>query len=365
MREICPCLLYSVSSEGHRSTRLKHSGNFECGMLSKVNASPRFCRGYHQITGGDLDERDCIIAGVRFTVYYIGSTEVAGMSGTGSRNTAQPVAQVFNLQRKNAKRPQTLRELIVTVCSKNLTVSDEACGKLVASFPISKITFCNIDNFYEKAFVFVARDKPENPFKAFVFTCESKTKAKEAFKALSLAFIINYEYYQASLARGALYGNIVDGGSSPDSIESDNTFFDGLLGAGYEMKPTNGRFQKCEQLQYNSVIPLREESFSPIVNDFYPSQERLIQALPRTRPIQNKTLLHAPDCNSRVRSVSDPTHLGGINPSPAATTLIPRAVWSNNNVDAEVEDAEFTEFAKLRMRSSTLNVASSHPIYYG
>ena len=91
--------------------------------------------------------------------------------------------------------------MVLILCSKSLSVTDKACDKLVASFPIDKTTFCNTDKFYKKAFVFVARDKPENPFKAFVFTCESKSKAKEAFKALSLAFIINYEWYQASLTR--------------------------------------------------------------------------------------------------------------------------------------------------------------------
>ena len=331
-------------------------------MFLKLKASPRFARKeHHQITGSGMDERDRIIAGVRFTVYYIGSTEVAGMNGTGSGNTAKPVAQVFDLQRKNANR-QTLRELIVAVCSKNLSVSDE--GKLVASFPISKITFCNIDNIYERAFVFVARDKPENPFKAFVFTCESKTKAIEAYKALSLAFIINYECYQASLARAALNGKAGDGGSSLNSNnESDNTYFDGLVEAGYEMKPTKGSSQQSEQFQCNSVMPLRKESFSPILNDFDPSQERIL-ALPRTQPIQNKTLLQVADCNSRIRSVSDPTQFGKTKPSLAATSNT-RASGPNNGVDAEIEDAEFTEFAELRMRSSTLNVADSHPIRYG
>ena len=330
----------------------------------KLKASPRFARKeHHQITGSDMDlmdERDRIIAGVRFTVYYIGSTEVAGINGTGSGNTAKPVAQVFDLQRKNANR-QTLRKLIVTVCSTNLSVSDE--GKLVASFPISKITFCNIDNNYERAFVFVARNKPENPFKAFVFTCESKPKAIEAYKALSLAFIINYECYQASLARGTLNGKVGDGGSSSDSNESDKTYFDGLVEAGYEVKPTKGSSQQTEQLQCNSAMPLRKESFSPILNDFDPSQERIL-ALPRKRPIQNKTLLQVVDCNSRIRSVSDPTQFGKTKPSPAATSIT-RASGPNNDVDAEVEDAEFTEFAELRMRSSTLNVAVSHPIHYG
>ena len=106
--------------------------------------------------------------------------------------------------------------------------------KLVASWsPVfPSITFCNIDNFYEKAFVFVARDKPENSFKAFVFACESKAKAREAFKALSLAFIINYECYQASLTCGVPNGNETKPVSR--SPERNDTFLNGMTEAGFE-----------------------------------------------------------------------------------------------------------------------------------
>ena len=145
-------------------------------MFSK----PRLSQKEHQkITGSEADEKDRIIAGVQFFVHYIGSTDVAYANGTGSGNTENPVAQVFDkLRREVNGKPQ--EKMVLTLCSKSLSVIDKACGKLVASFPIDKITFCNTDKFYKKAFVFVARDKPENPFKAFVFTCESKSKAKEA-----------------------------------------------------------------------------------------------------------------------------------------------------------------------------------------
>ena len=196
--------------------------------------SPNFARkGHQQITGSEADEKDRIIAGVQFIVRYIGSTEVASANGTGSGKTEKPVAHVFDQQRRK-ENGKTHKKLILTLCSKNLSVTDEACGKLIASFPISKITFCNLDKFYEKAFVFVARDKPENPFKAFVFTCESKTKAREAFKALSLAFIINYECYQASLARCAPNGKGTTGDRSPNSDEQKSNFLNRMADAGFD-----------------------------------------------------------------------------------------------------------------------------------
>ena len=69
----------------------------------------------------------------------------------------------------------------------------------------------------------------------FVFTCESKAKAREAFKALSLAFIINYECYQASLARGALNaGNKKKTVTAPPTTTKATSFSDGMAEAWYE-----------------------------------------------------------------------------------------------------------------------------------
>ena len=337
-------------------------------MFSKP--SPIFARkGHQQITDSEADDKDRIIAGVQFNVRYIGSTEVACANGTGSGKTVKPVAQVFDQQRKSANG-KTQTKMVLTICSKNLTVSDEACGKLVASFPISKITFCNIDNFYEKAFVFVARDKPENPFKAFVFTCESKTKAKEAFKALSLAFIINYEYYQASMARGALNENAVDDGSSPDSHKQENTFFDSVTEGGCEIESTQGNSKKGEHLLHCSdVMPVRKDSCPPVVSGFdRPIQER-ISTPPPARPTQNKNLLQVTDYRRHVRSSSDPTQFGKTTnpsrtPSPLLTvTPVAHTAAPKNNVNVEVDDPEFTEFAELRSkcRSSSTVVYEEHP----
>lgn len=329
-------------------------------MFSKP--SPSFARkGHQQITGSDADEKDLIIAGVQFVVRYIGSTEVACANGTGSGKTEKPVSQIFDQQRRDCNG-KTQKKMLLTLCSKSVSVSDDSCGKLVASFPISKITFCNIDNFYEKAFVFVARDKPENPFKAFLFTCESKAKAREAFKALSLAFIINYECYQAALARGI--SNTSNANGSPEShADRDNEFFNGVSEAGYGTKPAEegSSLKPGRSEHFSDVMPVRKDSCPPVVSGYRPTEER-VSIPPPTRPIQNKTLLQVPDCRRHVRSASDPAQFGRATtpsrtPSPLASfASTPLATAPNSH---EVEDPEFTEFAELRSKcrssSSVLN----------
>ncbi|KAJ7374157.1 hypothetical protein OS493_009498 [Desmophyllum pertusum] len=166
-------------------------------MTYKISETEFARKGHQQLTGSDADEKDRIIAGVQFSVRYIGSTEVAGAQGTGSGKTEKPVAKVFEQQRKKTDGRTQKKNDPNTVLEKS-ECQRGGMRKAGRKFPISKVTFCNIDAFYEKAFVFVARDRADSVFKAFVFTCESKTKAREVFKALSLAFMINYESHQAS-----------------------------------------------------------------------------------------------------------------------------------------------------------------------
>ena len=331
-------------------------------MFSKP--SPRLPRKEHQqITGSEADEKDRIIAGVQFFVHYIGSTDVAYANGTGSGNTENPVAQVFDkLRREVNGKPQ--EKMVLTLCSKSLSVIDKACGKLVASFPIDKITFCNTDKFYEKAFVFVARDKPENPFKAFVFTCESKSKAKEAFQALSLAFIINYEWYQASLARGASNGHETTAGKcSPcERAERNNTSFDGDED-GYKMKSTEV-YPESEQLHCNGVMVSPKE-FSEHDVDVIQLKSSQEAPPPLTRPVQNK-ILHEVAEDRTARAASDPTQFSRQTrapvaiPSPlAAGAPQPQITAPNNSADTEMEE-EFTEFAEVRSRWSSAAVVGNH-----
>lgn len=311
-------------------------------MFSK--SSPSFARkGHKQIKDNEADEKDRIIAGVDFVVRYIGSTEVACANGTGNGKTKRPVAEVFEHHRRNGNE-KTQNKMILTLCSRNANVTDEACGKLIASFPISKITFCNTDSFHEKAFVFVARDKPENPFKAFVFACESKTKAVEAFKALSLAFIINYGYYQASLTREEREAN-----DSPNHDSHDTTFTGGTEVSSLE-EDSKKMAHRCDD-SISSGLPA--VTLNPVCP--YGGKER-ISSPPQSRP-ENKNLLQVADYRRHNRSSSDPTHLGGRRktprsvPSPLAVhDTTPQKTKEN---ETEIEDAEFTEFAKLRSKSQS------------
>ena len=313
-------------------------------MFSKL--SPSFVRkaGHQQLTGSDADEKDRIIAGVQYSVRYIGSTEVAGANGTGSGKTENPVAKIFEQQGKK-NDGKTQKKMILTLCSKSLSVSEEACGKLVANFPISKITFCNIDSFYEKAFVFVARDRPESAFKAFVFTCENKTKARELFKALSLAFMINYESYQASLTRSAPSSGL-------PAVESNETCFDGMAG------------ETASDPKVLGVSNSPKDPCVPVSNGPQPLQETRRTPKPM-EPLQNKNLLRVvADC--RLRSVSDPPPFAGRTSASASTSLPDNRPALLNPVSLKIGDEmeeEFTEFAELRSkcRSSSALTARSHP----
>ena len=186
-------------------------------MFSKSPRTSAKSQGHQQLTSDTADEKDQVIAGIQFTVRYVGSTEVAGHCGTGSGKTETVVAKIF--KQKDLK---TLKKMVMTVCSTSVSLCDESTGKLVANFPISLITYCNTDKSRERAFVFVARHRKENPFKAFVFQCETKQKAQELFKALSLGFTINYENVLAKRLQEARlqlnFGSTANSDSSGDEV---------------------------------------------------------------------------------------------------------------------------------------------------
>lgn len=169
-------------------------------MFSKSSKySPK---GHKQLNQDGVDDEDRVLAGVEFAVQYMGSIEVASGFGTGSGNTDMPVAQVMAAQSRT-KTDERKKKMTMIVTHKSLTVKEDVSGKLIASFPISKVTYCNVDATHEKAFVFVARERTERPFKAYIFLCDSKVKAQEVFKTLSLAFKMNYESFQATAIREA------------------------------------------------------------------------------------------------------------------------------------------------------------------
>jgi len=156
---------------------------------------------HQQLRQDGVDEEDRLIAGVEFAVQYMGSIEVASCFGTGSGNTDMPVAQV--MEQSKTKTDDKKKKMTMFVTHKSLTVKENVSGKLIASFPITKVTYCNVDTTHEKAFVFVAQERKEKPYKAYIFLCDSKSKAQEVFQTLSLAFKMNYESFQATAIREA------------------------------------------------------------------------------------------------------------------------------------------------------------------
>ncbi|XP_001629409.2 low density lipoprotein receptor adapter protein 1 [Nematostella vectensis] len=277
-------------------------------------SSKRVHKGLQQLNQDGIDDKDRVLAGAEFPTQYVGSIEVSGFSGTGSGKTKTAVENVF----QRSKQGKKAKRMIMTVSYQTLSVKTYE-GKLVASFPISKVTFCNVDSKYEKAFVFVARDDPDSPFKAYVFMCETKAKAMELFKLVSLAFSVNYELYQASLVRqanlkaDARHGITPCNGKMP--LESENRM----------------RFQNHDTA---GTIVFDQSAFQ------ISSDEVSLSAVPK-RFTEDVT---------RARSHTDPQAYPDYNQNSIA---------SKNDDDFE---AEFTQLAKSRSNTaSNVHQVSSQP----
>jgi len=173
--------------------------------VSYRNLSPLMTKkqkGQHQqVFGEGADDRDIILAGVDFNVKYIGSTVVPGEKGKGCEATEPAVRKVYDELKRRRSDPKNLKRRIMVVSAENIMISEPSGGESVASFPIGKISFCNVSKKIQKTIAFIAKDKPDDPFKAFVFQCESQPKTSELFQAVSKAFMVHFETFQAAKMR--------------------------------------------------------------------------------------------------------------------------------------------------------------------
>jgi hypothetical protein len=288
--------------------------------------SPNFARkGHQQLNQDGVDDEDRIIAGVEFSVQYMGSIEVTGGCGTGSGKTDVPVAKVMN-QNKTKPDDKKSKKMKMTVTHKNVCVKEEATGVLVASFPISKVTYCNVDATYEKAFAFVARERKEKPFKAYVFLCDTKSKAQEVFKALSLAFKMNYESYQASAIREASLRSFARNGVSTEDTglraETNNNAWNYKNEGEIDCTPENGLNYGTSEISPPSNV---EQPFHPV--------DKRLENLQKVR----------------FRSNTAPLANKGTLPQPSGTD-------SSCEVSPKNKDDDFDEFTQLaKSRSSTFD----------
>lgn len=297
-------------------------------MFSK---SPNFARkgGHQQLNQDGVDDEDKIIAGVEFSVQYMGSIEVSSGCGTGSGKTDVPVSQVMT-QNKTKSDDKKSKKMKMTVTHKNLSVMEETTGALVASFPISKVTYCNVDGTYEKAFVFVARERQEKPFKAYVFLCNSKSKAQEVFKAVSLAFKMNYESYQATSIREASLRSFARDGNCSDESEEGN--------AGLHAEDNNNAWNYQDEPGKVNNPSSPKNGLSNGSRNNSPTTKEQPFLHPVDRRLQNLQ-------NTRLRSNTAPT---------VNTSSSPGSSSTNNDDDFD----EFTQLAKSR--SQTVDSQQQH-----
>lgn len=183
--------------------------------------------------------------------------------------------------------------------------------------------------------------------KRLFLPAKAKARQEKLSRRFRLAFIINYESYQASLSRGTAKGNV-----SPDLYGQD-TFFTSATDASYKMDPPDKDSKKSEQTTSCDVTSCPPQI---ILNAIYPGQERL-STPPPTPPVQNKSLLQVVDFRRHIRSSSDPTQIGATRTGRAPSPLVVDNT-TPNKTKTEMEDTEFTEFAKLRSkcRSSSAGV---------
>lgn len=139
---------------------------------------------------------------------------------------------------------------------------------------------------------------------------------------------------------------------SPDLYGQD-TFFTSATDASYKMDPPDKDSKKSEQTTSCDVTSCPPQI---ILNAIYPGQERL-STPPPTPPVQNKSLLQVVDYRRHIRSSSDPTQIGATRTGRAPSPLVVDNT-TPNKTKTEMEDTEFTEFAKLRSkcRSSSAGV---------
>lgn len=304
----------------------------------KIQTKPQ---GHQQLTSDTADEKDQIIGGLQFTIRYVGSTEVAGYNGTGSGKTETVVSKVF--EQKNLK---TTKKMIMTVCSTSVSLCEETSGKCVANFPISCITYCNTDKVWERAFVFVARQKKEVPFKAFIFQCESKQKALELFKALSLAFTINYECVQAKRIQEARSVRSCDTKTTATSTTGKvacSTDYDlvdnetnGKL-ASEKAKIKQSTRSNGVKIPLHMYVPKMDGSNNPTIS---PSSLQHSDGRTRSKTVPLPDYLYSNDHSAESASLPNNIH---------CCSTMDRPLLKNH----ENEDDEFAQFVQQRSRSTS------------
>ena len=135
-----------------------------------------------------LDEKDFIQAGIRYNLVFLGSMLVPTPIGHGSSRTANAVEKVYNEKYKAFGYGSRKVYLEISVDDLKIIETNGGNQTVVAKFQTNSLTYFNTDLKHDKAFVFVVSDEKDKSYRAYVFHCESRARAREVVIKVKEAF---------------------------------------------------------------------------------------------------------------------------------------------------------------------------------
>lgn len=154
--------------------------------------------GREQLSTKGLDEKDFVMTGMQYNVVFLGSMLVPTPTGHGSSRTEIAVDKVY--QEKYKAFGYGSRKVALEISVDEIKVVENIGNKMkqtVAKFEITQLTFCNLDMKHDKAFVFIVSDARTESYRAYVFHCDSATRAKQLLSKLNEALQVKANQIEA------------------------------------------------------------------------------------------------------------------------------------------------------------------------
>ena len=157
--------------------------------------------GHVRLTGNECDEKDEIIAGKRYQVRYLGSSQIPNKDGKGC--TSEAIREIYSRYSTKGLKSLTRRELFVSAnCVSLYAMTEQA---VIFRFKTVDITFCNTSEENRNAFAFVVKDTQS--FHAHVVHCENPAQANDICVAMYHAFEVRCALHQAKRVDRAGWAN--------------------------------------------------------------------------------------------------------------------------------------------------------------
>lgn len=147
-------------------------------------------QGRKQLPTSGMDDADFVESGIRYNVTFLGSIMVPTSTGNGSMRAAAAVEKVY-LEKYKAFGYGS-KKVAMEVCVDEIKITGkDGDSNTVVHFQTSAITYFNLDLKHDKSFVFIAQNEKDKNYRAYVFHCDSPTRAREIFSKFKEAFKIS------------------------------------------------------------------------------------------------------------------------------------------------------------------------------